>query len=348
MKGKPWVWIYVGMAVFMGGMVAVNLALPSAAKAIVPLFIVLGLAGYGLLVYRAFRPRRTVLEVGAERLLVDEGRGGSFPLSGAAFGLWRMAGVGVTAGTVLHLAGGEQVFRVAGRDHRPASAIPLEAPDVEQADAFLSAADFDALLAALPSWVLAARRDAPATPGPLRIVLMPNPAAGRNAFAMMLPWLGTIVLVSLVGGGLGSLGVDEAILLPVIVAIVVGGLVLTVVRSVRRAAGLEIESADRELRVRDPKKGTVLASAPIPFIRSDRAMVRYTGRGASFEHPVLTLHLSASWQVSLGVYDARFRWRDAVPYVSSPRWIVGAPDWNALLDLLGMRDLAVVQPDAWT
>jgi hypothetical protein len=365
MKGRPWIHVYVGIAVFICGMAAINLALPAAvAKAIVPVFVLLSLAGYGAFLYRTFRPRKTTLDVAGDRLVVDEGRGGTFPLSGALLGLWRMPAVGVTAGTVLHLqsaagpfdgggsAPGPRTFCVAGRDHVPPAGIRLEAPMVEGVDAFLSAADFDALLAALPSWGVQARREEPAAPAPRRIPLLPNPSSGRSAFAMMLPWFGTMALVSLLGGGLGALGlfdspVGQAIGTALIVSILVGGIVLTVLRARRRAPGLEIEIDSREFRLRDPQKGTVLAATPISMIQAVPAMYSYTGR-VSFEHAVLTLRLSPTDEVALAVYDTRYRWRDPVPHVSAPRWIVGPPDWNVLLDLFGARRLAVVQSDGYT
>jgi hypothetical protein len=38
------------------------------------------------------------------------------------------------------------------------------------------------------------------------------------------------------------------------------------------------------------------------------------------------------------VYDTRFHWRDAPPKVPAPTWIVGGPDWNALVGALGLEE----------
>ena len=69
---------------------------------------------------------------------------------------------------------------------------------------------------------------------------------------------------------------------------------------------------------------------------------RHSGRGGSFEQVALALRLSPAHEVSIGVFDTRYRWSDAAPSVSAPRWIVGPPDWSALVDRLGLREFIVV------
>jgi hypothetical protein len=346
---RSWLWMYAGMAAFYGCVAVLNAALPDRVfRMVMPLFIVLGIVGWVVWLVFMFRTRKVMLDVGDEGILVDEGRGGTFPFAGAVLGSWRMAGIGVTTGTVLHLAGGERPFRVAGRDHRPVPALHLEAPPVEYVEAILSAAAFDELLATLPASVFRARWDAPAAPPPLRIALLSNPSSGRHSIRMMLPWLGTIMLVGVLNIGLEAAGVGDspivrAIDMPLTIAIVVGGLVLTMVLAVRHRPGLEIEVDDGELRLRDPRKGRTLAAAPIARVEVRRGVHRYSGRGGGFDQVALVLRLSPAHEVSVGVFDARYGWSDAASSVSTPRWIVGPPDWNALVDRLGVGAFVVVR-----
>ena len=258
-----------------------------------------------------------------------------------------MPGIGVTAGTVLHLAGGERRFRVAGRDHRPAPALHLEAPPAEYVDVVLSASDFEALLATLPASVFRARWDAPSVPALLRIALMSNPSSGRHGIGMMLLWFGTIVLVgvpniALEVAGVGDSPIVRVIDMPLTIAILVGALVLTMVLAMRHRPGLEIEIDDRELRLRGPR-GRLLAATPIALVEVRRGLHRYAGRGGGFDQVALLLRLSPAHEVSVGVFDTRYGWSDAVPSMSTPRGIVGPPDWNALVDRLGVGAFVVGQ-----
>jgi hypothetical protein len=212
MNGRPWVWMYGGIAI-VGGLIAAAKALliDAVASVVVPAVIILSLIAWLVWVISLFRPRRVLLELGDAALRVDEGRGssGTFQLAGARLGLWRTPGVGVTAGTVLHLAdatAGKKHFRLAGRDHRAGPAHRLDAEPVEQIDAMLSSAAFDELLAALPAWVFS-DRPRPRGPGPLGISLAPNPSSLRYVLGTMLPWLSTIALVGVLGGVLDAAGV---------------------------------------------------------------------------------------------------------------------------------------------
>lgn len=320
-----------------------------AMQAVAPVALIVFAAGYVAFLARALRGKKVVLDVDRDRLLVDEGRGGVFPLAGAALGLWRMPGTGVTAGTVLHLAGGERPLRVGGRDHRPGAALRLEAPPVESIDVLLPADAFEALLAWVPSLAAAPHH---AARGPLRCQLQANPASLRGGLSVMAPWLLTMALVGAVSVALGSLGVFDSaagqmMAMPLILAIIAAGLVVTVVRSMRKSPALEIEADPRELRLRDPRKGLILVAAPLGAVSTARGFSRMHTRGGTIVHTILVLRVPGHRDVSLAVQDTRFGWADAVPRLPTPRYVVGPPDWLALADLLGVRRFVVVRDDGF-
>jgi hypothetical protein len=93
-------------------------------------------------------PKKLVIDVTGERLSVNEGARGVFPLLGAKLGEWAMPFYGRTSGVALHVGDGQRRFVLGGLDHRITSGMRLEAPPVRSVDAWLSASDFDALLTA--------------------------------------------------------------------------------------------------------------------------------------------------------------------------------------------------------
>ncbi|AUX27416.1 uncharacterized protein SOCEGT47_080050 [Sorangium cellulosum] len=339
--------ILVSLALFAGlaGLAAV--LPPRAMKAVVPVGFIVVIAIYGFLVAPTLRGKKAVLDVDRDRLLVDEGRGGVFALPGASLGLWRMPGTGVTLGTVLHLAGGKRPLRIGGRDHRPGAAHRLAAPPVESVDVALPAGAFEALLASVPSLATVPGH---AAHGPLRVSLMPNPSSLRGGLSAMAPWLLTMALVGVVSVALGALGVlDSAagrwVAMPLTLLIIVAGLVTTVVRSSRPRPALELELDPRELRLHDPKTGRLLAAAPLGAVSGTRGFSLFRMRSGTFTFAALVLRVPGHGDVTLGVHDTRFAWADAVPRLPAPRYVVGPPDWNAVVECFGLQRLLVVHDD---
>jgi hypothetical protein len=281
------------------------------------------------------------LEIGPESIAVQGGPGGVYGYAGARLGVLRAAGFGVTAGTALHLAGAERAFVIGGQDHRPSPSLRLEAAPVEEVDVTLPARDFDLLLDALPDAVFRARWDAPAVAPPLRVALLPNPSTAGSGLRLMLPWFGTMGACLVLAVIFDATGLDRTtwgrtLQGPLVGAVVVAGLVLTIVRSMRRKPGREIEIDDREARLRDGS-GRVIAAVPRQALVVTRGVHTYSGKG-SFDQIVLTLRFSPEHEVALGLFDTRPRWSDAVPVKRAPPWIVGVPDWQALVDRLGMGE----------
>jgi hypothetical protein len=126
-----------------------------------------------LLVYSR-RPRKLLLEVWPDRLVVDEGRGGTFPLETARLGEWQLPTPGVAAGTALHLDAGGQRFCVGGRDHRLHPALHLDAPPTPTVDAHVTAAELESILGAMAGVVSGEVAAPPGDPHVAQCRLEPN------------------------------------------------------------------------------------------------------------------------------------------------------------------------------
>jgi hypothetical protein len=330
----------------VGGVVGVAVilpALPEPMRKVFPLCVLLLLGGYGAFVARSRRGANVTLDVSDGRLLVDEGRRGAFPIAGALLGLWRTPGIGVVSGTILHLHDGQRVYRVGGLDHRPAASLPLRAPITDEADAFLPAREFDALLELTLAPMAPVYRDVPAPTAVARCQLLPNPWLARNWLGHMVPWFGAIALVMVITGVLATSGLFETlggqfIGIALILPIIAGGLVLTTRRSLGRQPVFVIEIDPRELRVRDLATSAITFTAPLGALTCLRGVRRYNmGRGGTFEHAVLAITRPGQEPLTIGVADARFGWIDSGATIAAPRYVVGPPDWHVLTAALGVR-----------
>lgn len=101
------------------------------------------------------RRRKIVVSVTSDGLTVNTRPGDVYPFTDAKLGTWGVTG-GATMGTALHLQCGADRFVLGGRDRRVSAGTRLDAPDVGyglpiDVDAWLSAADFDEVLAAVSS-----------------------------------------------------------------------------------------------------------------------------------------------------------------------------------------------------
>jgi hypothetical protein len=322
------------------------IALPTGAVgalAAIALLVVIA-ASLGAVVLRAVHPKKVLLDVDRQRLVIGEGRGGTFPLSSAALGPWRPSG-DVISGSVLHLAHGAQTYRVGGLDYRPSAGIREGAPASENVDAFLSKEDFEALLAFAPLALAGPDRGALAV---VRCPLHPNPSSDRRAFRRIASALGTLALVVLAAAGLDATGLFDSragqyVGVALIAPLVVGGIVLMIVLERRRGPELELELDLSELRLCDPKVGRVLAAAPRNAVDLTRGMHRAGADGADREYPMLAIRIPEWEELTLGVYDVRYGWRDDVPYLPAPHYRVGTPDWNTLVEALDIQSFVVAR-----
>jgi hypothetical protein len=149
---------------------------PLAGHTLVLLFV---LVPYGAFVAWAMRPKTVPIDVTAERLTVNQGAGGVFPLLGATLGEWYVPVFGTSGGMALHVSDGRRRFVLGGLYRRTDTGVRLEASPVNTVDASISAADFDELLAVFGGRAgLGAR--AAEVQGPVRCDLFENSTLQRT------------------------------------------------------------------------------------------------------------------------------------------------------------------------
>jgi len=162
-------------------------------------------------------------------------------------------------------------------------------------------------------------------------------------FGAMAPWLGTMVVVSFVSLGMGTFmeHFDPQIVLmagtPVMVAIIALGSFLTFQMHRRRPVpNLELEIDRHEIRLHQRGKAVLATSRQGVQLR--RALhVIPKSRGL---YPSIKLTLGGR-TLHIAVYDPRFGWSDQVRASwGVPTYLVGAPDWKALINALDLRGVA--------
>ena len=341
---RPGLLVVFGLVGLMGLMAGLGALLPANTMKDVAGLAVTGFAivYIGVLAW-ALRPRSVPLDLWPDRVVLDEGRGGTFPLSGALLGPWVMPSYGVSWGTVLHLRAGERSLRLGGRDHRPPPGMRIDAPPADRVDAYVSAADLASIVASLPAGTEGDPYRPPGAPAVVRCLLVPNRASARGVLRMMAPWGAAMLASMLVAGGFDVLGLYEhpwgqTLALGIVILVVVAGIVATVLVARKTPApALEIEIDAGTVRLVDLASARVVASAALGSVAVTRGLHRYGGR-TRFEAPVLTLALPGTDPVSLTVPDVRFGWTDPTPDPGAGRYVVGSPDWLALVEAFGARD----------
>lgn len=144
---------------------------------------------FGAVFYLGFvawvrRPKKLVIDVASDRLTVNQGAGGVFPLHGATLGEWCVPVMGTTGGVALHVADGRHRFVLGGRNHRIDTGVRLEAAPVGSVDASISASDFDQLLTVLGHRT-GLGSSAAAAAGPIRCLLLENSTLQRLVASWM-------------------------------------------------------------------------------------------------------------------------------------------------------------------
>jgi hypothetical protein len=284
-----------------------------------------GVLGYLIATFAAMIPQDVTLDVSRDEVIpswrpparVHEVR----------LGLWVVAGIDAAMGVVAHVG----KLKIGGEQHG-GDGYSLDGPAVRSVDCQLPAADFDALVAALGV--------ARGTAGPLVIPLVASTQSAGGVFRMMLPWLATMavagafgLIVGTVGESLTATPAGTIVIGGVTAAIVVGGLALTIVRSIR------VRRPDRELRVLE--HDLVLAKVGgDELVRVGWASVgveawnhRFGTGAGRFELPVLELALDGV-RLRIGAWDQRLAWPEGTRRGRGPRWLVGAPQWPRLVEKL--------------
>ena len=160
----PLKWIAVVMFVvvvtYVSAMLAVHIGRSYAAARNPSSYITCVAAIFvGIVLAVGFWPRKIAVDVAYDRLTVNEYHTAVFPLASAQLGMWMTPYYGTVQGTALHLHEGSKSYIIGGQDHRVESEWHLDAPVVQSANAYMPAAQFAALLAAVFGDRLAAAVD---------------------------------------------------------------------------------------------------------------------------------------------------------------------------------------------
>ena len=138
------------VAMLVVGQAIEALLLPVVARILSPVLYVAGVGGFIVVFSRSAIGRKVTLDVEGDRLIVDEGRGGVFPLADAALG--RLRTPNLDDATLLHLKSGTRRLRIAGFG-RPRPGVRVAAPAEDSYDVCFDIAaleSFRALLDLVP------------------------------------------------------------------------------------------------------------------------------------------------------------------------------------------------------
>lgn len=293
-----------------------------------------GALGFFICAMAAIIPTRVRLEVEAGRLTPSWGR--PLRVSSVEVGTWVLGGLDTAIGLVAYVRGDGRTVRVGGTGHAGEGYALTGAP-TRVVDCQLEGADLDALLA-----TLGARRD---STGPLVITLVKNSQTASGVVGMILPWLLTMVLASVFSAlasttpllawlGMTGMAICAG-------AIVLTGLVVTIVRSMRvRRPGRALRLDHRELTLEDLAGATAreLARARWDAVTAVPLTYRLKMKGSSYDMPVLELTLGAAAPIVVGAWDQQQAWpAETTRTKRGAPWLVGAPQWGRLVGALRAR-----------
>lgn len=322
---RAYLQMYGFLAVLVAGIGLVGLVLSVSPESKTRAMVGLGAAfGFVLLVlgaltayYRRHNRQEILVAVAGDGLTVSTRPGAVFLSRDVSLGPWGW-GAGAT-GTALHLRSGHDRFVLGGRDHRVGRRAQLDEAPVPGVDAWLWAAEFDELLAALGGRA-GPGVDSSAPGEPARCVLFPNPQR---------------------------------------VQAVSPSAVREQHRLLQSASSLALDVGPDAIRVIDPDTSTLLASASPARVTATPATYRvpYGHWYPSLNNvvtdievnylstaPLLVVTVPGMRPLTIACVDTtgglgvtrRFSWRDDVPVQDEPaEYAVSATDWQMLVDKLG-------------
>ncbi len=281
------------------------------------------------------RSGRVAIEGG--RLVVGEHE---VPLRGARLRLasWQIPHVWLNQGTVALVDQGRAALAIAGRDHALGEA-PSASPTY-RIDATLEAGDFADFLRELRSML---PPPPAAAPGAAAMEIMLHPSTARAGLRSMMPWLQTIAAMCVLGPVLGIYSqrvpspFASGAVAVVLVAMVATGLYRTVRAATRRPPpSFRMTLADGWITLLGGTTGAVLERDPASEVRRERKL--YSAGRAAIRFPMVKLRFRSGRTLSIGALDDRFGWPLKVRRSWwTPRYAVGGPDWEALVDALQLR-----------
>jgi hypothetical protein len=321
------------------GLVAAGVAIAAAivvltagdhGERVVPWLVIGGMIGAYVVMVVAMSPRRASITVEGREVRASW-RARPLRVESITAGRWVLAAIDTPTGAMLVLHGDDGARLRIGGQHHDAAGYARDAR-ARSVDFAIDAAPFDELAAMLG----VPRGDADS----LEVELVRSSQSARGLLGTMAPWLLTIVAVSFLGGGLALSGAGEwierrpygtAILGGATVAVVILGIVITMVRSLRAkppswivratAAGLVLARADGDERAR----------APWSAVRAEPRRHVTHGRGGTSTVAAIVLAIGDE-SLTIGAFDMGEPWPDETPRLRrAPPWLAGGAQWSRLI-----------------
>jgi hypothetical protein len=293
--------------------------------------VIAGVLGAGVALVVAAVPRRVPFEVARGSITVREQ---ALAISRVELAPWLYAGSGAAIGTVAIMRGEHGRLRIGGL-HHDGDGYPLTARGETAVDLEIRAGELEAILGEL-GFVRGPR-------GPVIVRL------GRNRQTLgfflanyMVPMFAMMAIAVVCISVLGALGVfdasadarvGETAMAGVLAALGLGFAVWVLVQFRRRARiGCLVRCEDREMVLVRPG-GRELARVAWSSVRVERLTLRV--RKTLSSQPQLVVHLGPLTRLRIGIQDTRYLWRERTgKTLLPPRWLVGAADWEHLLEAL--------------
>jgi len=307
------------------------MTMPHQAEALLPFTAVPVLGAYAWMVFQS-RTRSGTLRLHASEL---ELRLGSTVWTGRVVRTelvpWLLAGLGTVHGAILLLhtidaAGKEKTLSLAA----PEVAAPTNAHAAKQVDPVMFTDT-----GALRDLIAQLHTSTQTSEGPRQnnVFLLVRRPGFASSLRTMVPWLGTILTVSVLGALLGDVMVSHPMgpaLVGVLLVTVIG---LGIWRTIRGASQpkpqfvLTVGSQDAQLH--DPNGDLLWRTSRPPVTRETYV---YRTKYGSYRFPVLRIGVDGE-QISVAVWDPRYA-RASDPVGAAPDYLVGVPDWQRLCDVM--------------
>lgn len=271
------------------------------------------------------RDKKIVVSATSDALTVTTRPGDVYPFTEAQLGTWGVTG-GHTMGTALHLHCGSKRFALGGRDRRVAAGTRLDAPDAGyglpiDVDAWLSAEDFDALLAIVSNRSgLDVRR--PSADEPTRCLLFTNSLKLQeiSSFSIRKQWQFTRSLSTArlaIDIGVNSIRVIDPTTAAVIASV-----------SPRQVSAQPVVFRPMQGRHWFPTLGNAMSDAATDYWS--------TSPGMRITIPGMEPLTVGCRDTAMGL-DFRFAWPGGVPTVAARAdYEVSGTDWLTLVETFGL------------
>ncbi len=290
--------------------------------------------------YRAYVERPASLQLDERALSLVRGRRSDVVKLGGAtlrLGKWTDPYRGVL-GTILHLKGATSLaLGVKDLVLEDAEYDAAASPDV---DARLERQPFEELREALNARLRSAAkapgyRNASGDAGGVSFELLVNRYAGRTTWRTMGVWVATITVLSVVGFKMDTWGISPSFGVLLVCSLLGLGFGATVVVANLHPASLRLRITKDEAVLEETKRGRVLGRCHPRELAASPLTHR-----PSQHHPgtLCSLQLEGLGDKTLqvGVFDGRFRWRNAPEERRAPDYLVGPAEWERLVAALDL------------